>query len=134
MTPVFADTSYYLALFNRHDRWHEEALAWSKASERPVVVTEFVLVELGNAFCHGRARPQFLALVQTLRADPSIAIVAASSALFDRGLRLFGDRPDKDWSLTDCISFVVMRDEGITEALTADHHFEQAGFTILLGT
>ena len=133
MTPVFVDTSYYLALFNRNDTWHGRALAWQKSRERPLLLTEFVLVELGNAFSRGGARSQFPDLVLTLRADPAVTIAPAGSMLLDRGLRLFAERPDKDWSLTDCISFVVMRDNGITEALTADHHFEQAGFTILLG-
>ena len=56
----------------------------------------------------------------------------ATSELFERGLALYNARPDKEWSLTDCISFVVMADEGLTDALTGDRHFEQAGFTALL--
>ena len=56
----------------------------------------------------------------------------ADSFYFDEGVRLYVARPDKDWSLTDCISFVVMRERGITEALTGDRHFEQAGFVALL--
>jgi predicted nucleic acid-binding protein len=59
-------------------------------------------------------------------------IVGADNDYFDRGLERFARRPDKEWSFTDCISFVVMEDKGLTDALTADHHFEQAGFTILL--
>ena len=132
MTPVFADTLYYLALFNRDDSWHAAAVGWSERHARPVVLTEFVLVEVGSAFSRGRARVRFVELVRSLRSDSTTTIVAASSDLFDRGLQLFSERGDKDWSLTDCISFVVMRDRGITEAITADHHFEQAGFTILL--
>jgi predicted nucleic acid-binding protein len=67
-----------------------------------------------------------------VRADPYYVMVPASQELLDRGVTLYRQRPDKDWSLTDCISFVVMRERGITEALTADHHFEQAGFVALL--
>ena len=63
---------------------------------------------------------------------PGVKIVAPDQALLDRGLALYRARPDKDWSLTDCISFVVMEREKIAEALTADHHFEQAGFLALL--
>ena len=59
-------------------------------------------------------------------------IVPATSRDFQRGLELFAARQDKRWSLTDCISFVVMQDCGLTEMLTADRHFEQAGFSILL--
>jgi len=66
------------------------------------------------------------------RTDQSLTIVEANHELFEHGLDLFGNRPDKSWSLTDCISFVVMQAHGLTEALTADHHFEQAGFVRLL--
>jgi predicted nucleic acid-binding protein len=61
-----------------------------------------------------------------------VAIVASSRELFRRGFDLYADRPDKEWSLTDCISFVVMTDRRITDALTGDHHFEQAGFVAIL--
>ncbi|HET6574633.1 MAG TPA: hypothetical protein VFG68_13580 [Fimbriiglobus sp.] len=67
-----------------------------------------------------------------LAADPSTQIVPASDDLFTAGLDLYGRRPDKQWSLTDCVSFVVMGREGIAEALTGDHDFEQAGFTARL--
>jgi uncharacterized protein len=63
---------------------------------------------------------------------PDITIIASQRELLAAGFSLYSQRPDKDWSLTDCISFVVMQREGITEALTGDHHFEQAGFSILL--
>jgi uncharacterized protein len=71
-------------------------------------------------------------MIENLRSAEDIEIVPASAALFDRGFQFFTARPDKDWSLTDCISLVVMHERGITEALTADHHFEQAGFVALL--
>lgn len=132
MTPVFGDSWYYMALLNRRDTGHEAACGWSAANARPVVLTDFVLIEVGNAFSRGRTRQQFLDLVALLRRDPNSTVVPASGELVERGLDLFAARPDKDWSLTDCISFVVMAEQGITEALTRDHHFEQAGFTILL--
>lgn len=56
----------------------------------------------------------------------------ANVEIFERGVELYHSRLDKQWSLTDCISFVVMSEEGIAEALTGDHHFEQAGFVALL--
>ena len=64
--------------------------------------------------------------------NPQVKLIPPDVALFDAGVQLFANRPDKEWSLTDCISFVVMQQEGITQALTADHHFEQAGFQALL--
>jgi len=97
-----------------------------------VVTTEFVLVEVANFFCRAAFRPLFSRLLQNLRAAPGVEVVLASNDLFDSGARLFEARADKDWSLTDCTSFQEMWDRGITDALTADHHFEQAGFRILL--
>jgi uncharacterized protein len=70
--------------------------------------------------------------LELLRAQPDVEIVPSTSDLFRRGTELFAARPDKEWSLTDCISFVVMNERGINDALTNDHHFEQAGFRILL--
>lgn len=77
-------------------------------------------------------RAAFLRLVDNLKSNPLCLIVPASQLLFDQGLALYADRPDKEWSLTDCISFVVMREQGLSEALTGDRHFEQAGFRALL--
>jgi hypothetical protein len=67
-----------------------------------------------------------------LREDAEVTIVPPGPELFEAGLKLYSQREDKDWTLTDCISFVVMERMGIREALTGDHHFEQAGFTVLL--
>jgi predicted nucleic acid-binding protein len=91
-----------------------------------------VLLELGNAFSRLGSRHRYVELVRFLRSGRSDLVVPASHELFDQGLRLFADREDKEWSQTDCTSFVVMRGRGIVEALTTDHHFEQAGFRILL--
>lgn len=66
------------------------------------------------------------------RADDRVSIVPMDQELFDRGVALYGERLDKEWSVTDCISFIVMREQGVTDALTGDHHFEQVGFTALL--
>jgi predicted nucleic acid-binding protein len=96
------------------------------------VVTQFVLLELANALSRANTRRLFTDLLRQLRSDPNAVIGPASGELFDRGCAAFTERPDKTWSLTDCISFVVMQEHGLTEALTADHHFEQAGFAALL--
>jgi hypothetical protein len=91
-----------------------------------------VLVEVGNFLSRSGDRPLFVRLIKALRGDPSLANLPSERILFERGLNLYASRMDKDWSLTDCISFVVMKERTITEALTGDHHFEQAGFKILL--
>ena len=131
MTAVFADTSFYVALMSRSDAAHERARAESRRN-RLIVTTEFVLLELGNACARAAHHADFFRLVTGMRASPRIRILPLDSALLNRGLERMAARPDKDWSLTDCISFVVMADRGISEALTGDHHFEQAGFVALL--
>ena len=128
---AFADTSFYVALNHRRDALHPTAVA-AAAAPRPVVTTEFVLLEVANFFVRPGDREKLVAFEANLRADPNTAVVPASADLFARGLALFAARPDKEWSLTDCISFVVMGELGLTDALTADHHFAQAGFTPLL--
>ena len=131
MNAVFADTFFYLALLDDTEPDHGRALAESKIS-RLIVTTEFVLLELGNACARAEDHADFLALVAGMRASPRVKIIPLASELFNRGLARMRERNDKDWSLTDCISFVVMEDEGIHEALTGDQHFEQAGFKALL--
>lgn len=131
MSACFADTFYFLALLRRDDPAHLRAMADAR-SERPIITTEFILLELGNACARAEDHEDFVTLVESLRASPRATIVPLNQALLERGLKLFKERKDKDWSLTDCISFVVMQDEGIREALTGDQHFEQAGFVALL--
>jgi uncharacterized protein len=91
-----------------------------------------VLLEVGDALCDPRDHDDFLALYEALQADRRAKILRLSPGLFERGVRRFRDRPDKDWPLTDCICFVVMEDGGIRDALTGDRPFEQAGFNALL--
>ena len=132
MTPVFADASYYVALLSPRDQHHQDAVKISGELRRPIVLTEFVLVEVSNALASTESRGRAVALWVHLRSDPTVTIVPASSALIAQGLDLYARRSDKAWSLTDCISMVVMQQRGLTEALTPDHHFEQAGFVALL--
>ena len=132
MNRVFADTSFYQALFSKRDRYHASAVAVLESLRAEIVTTDYVLVELAALMSRGDARSLFVRFVERLRSDPSTILIRTSSDLFDEGLALFADRPDKEWSLTDCISFSVMRAKDITEALVSDHHFEQAGFHVLL--
>ncbi len=131
MNAVFADTFFYLALLNDSDPAHERALAELRTA-REFVTTEFILVELGNACARAQDHEDFLALVAGMRASPRVKIIPVSSELLNRGLELMRQRSDKDWSLTDCISFVVMGERQLQEALTGDQHFEQAGSKPLL--
>jgi predicted nucleic acid-binding protein len=132
MSRVFADTSYYVALMGEQDQHHAAAVALAQGFFGQIITTDFVLVEVGNWLSRAADRPVFLRLLEMLSADPQTTVLPATRDLFDVGRSLFARRPDKDWSLTDCISFVAMQQLGLAEALTADHHFEQAGFTALL--
>ena len=132
MKPLFADTSFYVALLNPRDLMYEKAMQVGDYFHRPVLLTDFVLLELGNVFASIGQRNLFSKLADRLRSDANTRVIPASRELLDKGLLLFSRREDKQWSLTDCTSFVIMQEEGLTEALTADHHFEQAGFTVLL--
>lgn len=132
MNLVFADTSFFVCLANADDEFHDLAAEFATQFVGTTVTTEYVLVELGNWFCRAQNRHSFVTLMQQLWDDPKTLIIPASEEVFRRGFDLYQGRPDKEWSMTDCISFVVMEDESITDALTTDHHFEQASFTILL--
>jgi uncharacterized protein len=131
MKPVFADTFYYLAVVNPADIGHAKAVAFAKSATAPMVTTDWVITELADGLCAVTNRPVFARLLAIIRGG-STTVLPFDAGLMDRGLALFAERPDKDWSLTDCISFVVMQEQGITDALTGDHHFEQAGFVALL--
>lgn len=132
MILAFADTSFYQALLNPKDKWHDNAIEVSQAFRGRVVTSEYVLCELGALMSHGRLRQLFVELLNGLESAPHVEIIAATHQYFRTGLALFGERPDKEWSLTDCVSFAVMRERKITDALACDRHFEQAGFQVLL--
>jgi predicted nucleic acid-binding protein len=97
-----------------------------------IVTTEWVLTEVADALAASVSRRFVAPFIKHLAEDPKVKIIPASGNWFQRGLEYYEQRPDKDWPLTDCISFGVMAEEKLTEALTGDHHFEQAGFKVLL--
>jgi len=133
VTPVFADTSFYQALLNPTDRWHDSAVLFSETYAGTIVTTEYVLVELGALLSHRSLRRIYVEFVQQTQADPDTLVLPASGNHFANGFRLFTMRHDKNWSMTDCISFAVMEHMGIKEAVSCDKHFEQAGYRPLLG-
>jgi predicted nucleic acid-binding protein len=132
MKAVFADTSYYLALVNSLDQHHSAACQWTSMFSGTSVTTAWVIAELANSMSQAANRPFFLSLLRDLQNDARVTIVPPTKDVFDRGLDLYSRRPDKDWSLTDCISFLVMEDRGLTDAAALDRHFSQAGFKILI--
>ena len=132
MTGAFADTSFFVAFLNSRDRHHAQAVELMANYMGRIVTSEWVLVELGN-YLSGRAnRTLFAPFVRDLPADARFEIVPAEHRQFESGCVLFDSRPDKEWSITDCISLVLLKEGGLTEVLTCDHHFEQAGYSILM--
>ncbi len=131
-SPVFIDTGYILALINTADEHHQRAAAVSRQVAPPFLTTETVLTEIGNALSRARWRALGYATIQDLRTDPNIEVVPVDAALFERALALYGARMDKEWGLTDCVSFVAMQERDLTQVLMTDRHFSQAGFANLL--
>jgi len=132
MTGWFADTFFFLAFLDERDDAHGEALALARRMPADLVTTVWVLTEVGDGLADSAYRDRFGGFVRFLRSSPHVVVLPFDQRVFDLALELYEARPDKQWSLTDCTSFVVMREHDLTEALTADHHFEQAGFTILM--
>ena len=130
---VFADACYFLALSLRRDRLHQQALALAAVNRR-LLTTDWVLAEVAAALAAPLTRSRFTALMSGLKARDDVTIVPARNRHFKMGCALYAQRKDKGWSLTDCISFLVMWRYGLTSALTSDKHFSQAGFQILMST
>jgi predicted nucleic acid-binding protein len=129
---IFVDTGYLLALIQPRDSLHERALRWAHWLKEELITTEYVLLETFNALSAPVDRPKAHSLLARLRSGAAIQIFSSSQPLFEAGLELHRVRPDKAWSLTDCISFQIMGEQGISRALAHDDHFQQAGFEALL--
>ncbi len=122
-------------LINIRDNLHTQAkqVRYKLRQQNAVLVTtEFVLLEVADAFCDSSTRMQAVSFIDGLESLAILQIISIERSLFTEGWLLYKQRPDKDWSLTDCISFVVMSRENIVQAFTSDRHFEQAEFTKLL--
>jgi predicted nucleic acid-binding protein len=132
MKVVFGDSLYFLALVNPRDAYHERAVQFAREWRGVIVTTRWVLAEVCDGLSNAANRHLALRLARQIATSRRFRLVLNSDNLFERGFELYGQRPDKDWSLTDCTSLVVLADEGLTDALTADHHFEQAGYKALL--
>ncbi|MBS1810660.1 MAG: type II toxin-antitoxin system VapC family toxin [Acidobacteria bacterium] len=134
---VFLDTAFAIALSVATDEHHphaEELADELEIEATQLVTTQAILLEIGNALSKQRYRQAAIKLLTALEQDRHVEIVPLTEDLYERAFDLFCRRPDKEWGLVDCVSFIVMQERGITEALTTDEHFEQAGFRALLRT
>jgi predicted nucleic acid-binding protein len=133
---VFVDSSAWIALLNADDRFHQlaaELFTAFRAARRPLVCTDWVFAETGNGLARTARRLQFIETVERFRRSRHCRWIHIDEDAFQRALKLYSLK-DKQWGLVDCASFATMREEGIQEAATSDHHFEQAGFRCLLPT
>ena len=132
MRRVFADAFFFIAVLNRADAAHRRAMEFVAGGAVKMVTTVAILLEVADAMSTPARRLACGGFIEDLPNQPNTVVRGLDDELLARGLRLYRSRPDKEWSLTDCISFVVMGEEELAEALTGDRHFEQAGFTALL--
>ncbi len=131
---VFVGTAAFVGILVNRDEHHQSAIKSMsdlRAKKARLFTTEAVLFELANALSAVEFRARTISFIDTLRGLASFEIVPTNAELFQNALRLYRERPDKEWSLTDCASFIAMRERGITLAFTSDKHFEQAGFVRL---
>jgi uncharacterized protein len=132
---VLLDTSFILALENREDRHHARAKQLDRelAAEGSVLLLHWgILLEIGDGYARSGRRAKGEELLDKFIHEEGFQVMALSQEIMDQSMALFRSRSDKQWGLTDCVSFVLMEREGVTEALSADLHFRQAGFAALL--
>jgi uncharacterized protein len=129
---TFVDSLFVIALVNRRDQYHDQALALAASLRgEPLLTTDAVLLEIGNGLAR-TYKKEAVAILEELRTADELKIVHLTPDLFDRAFHLYKTRQDKEWGLVDCVSFIVMKDEGLHSALTFDRHFRQAGFEALM--
>jgi predicted nucleic acid-binding protein len=132
---VFVDTSFWIALLATRDQYGDRALqwkAWLLDRGCRLLTTEFVMWETLNALAVPDSRARAAVIYRQCQQGKGIQLVRFDSGIVDAALALYESRPDKSWSLTDCHSFRVMQSHALTDSLTADRHFQQAGFRALL--
>lgn len=135
MLNAFLDTSFAIALSAVTDQNHIRAVQLAdqlEMNKTRLVTTQAILLEIGNALSRQRYRAAAIQLLESLGSDSNVDVVLLTNELYTDAFTLFKSRADKEWGLVDCISFVVMQNQGITDALTTDEHFNQAGFRALL--
>ena len=132
MSVVFADAFYFVARLNRRDQHHDRVVKFSRDFRARLLTTDWVLMEVADALAQSECRGRVREFIRHLHQSAVCEILPATREGLERALDLYHQHTDKGWTLTDCVSFVAMRERKVTEALTGDKHFEQAGFVALL--
>lgn len=132
MKKTFVDTFYVVALVNKRDEFHEKANELVlEFDSQPLLTTDAVLLEIGN-FLARSSKQKAVEIISQFVSAAEIEIVRLDETLFNKAFELYKNHADKTWGLVDCISFVVMQEQNIADALTCDRHFVQAGFRALM--
>ncbi|MBW1649747.1 MAG: type II toxin-antitoxin system VapC family toxin [Deltaproteobacteria bacterium] len=132
---AFLDAAYAIVLSSHRDFYHKRASILAEeleAAKTELITTNAVMLEIGNALSKLKYREFGVKLLEAIEQDPKITVIPMSEIFYNEAFRLYRKRLDKEWGLTDCVSFIIMRNRKINEALTTDEHFKQAGFRALL--
>ncbi|MDM8564858.1 PIN domain-containing protein [Candidatus Halobeggiatoa sp. HSG11] len=134
MKPIFVDTSALIVIGNKNDDFHKQAVIIQKKllqTNNRFLITNAIVLELLNSFSQSKYKPIAIQLIKLIN-DSKQWHCSPIDKYIPKGIEMFQKRLDKDWSLVDCISIIVAKNYNVTDIFTTDHHFEQAGFTILL--
>jgi hypothetical protein len=135
MKKVFIDTSAWIALVNKSDKFYQKSIEVQKMlidENYELITSDYILVEIANGLSKIKYRDTAINLVNSILTSSDVELIRINDDLFYKSWELFSSRDDKDWGFTDCSSFIVMNEYGIKEAFSADVHFKQAGFIVLL--
>ena len=135
LTPVFVDTSAFIAMANKRDFFHVAAIKTKeklKQENRNLITTEAIFLEFGNAFSAVALKPSAIKMMEAIRLSKKWTVIGIDEKIMNQSFNLYKKISDKDWGLVDCTSIIVAKNLGISEIFTTDHHFEQAGFQTLL--
>lgn len=128
---IFIDTSYIIAIINERDQYHNQALNLANLyMNRSIIVTDSIILEIANSLSR-RYKAEAIQIIEEFLSSENVEVVRLTIDTFERAFNLYKTRQDKEWGLVDCISFIVMKDGSVSEVLTFDQHFSQAGFQIL---
>jgi uncharacterized protein len=129
---TFIDTFFVVALVNERDYFHDKAVELSLEYERkPVLITDAILLEISNSLARTHKK-ESIVVIEKFLSTAETELIRLDESLFNKAFDLYKSHADKSWGLVDCISFVVMKEQNITDALTCDKHFAQAGFRALM--
>lgn len=135
MKEVFGDTGYFIALVNKKDQYHRQAKKWARRLTKEKISCHIsipIVFEIADGFSKIGRREIGIDLLEQISNSVNFIVHSFSEALYNNAKKLYIARKDKEWSLTDCYSFELMKELNISQVLSADKHFEQAGYEILL--